>query len=169
MTVPTRHPDRSGGVLTSAAVRGMAAGVAGVAAMTAAEKLEQRFTNRPNSYIPGRTLLALARRRPPESSTPLLANHAMHWATGVVLGAVRGLWSAIGLRGPRASLAHTVVRLSTDQTLENGTGVGAPPHTWPRGEQGIDVLHKAIYSFVTGAISDLVIPARESRAGTTSH
>jgi hypothetical protein len=169
VTIPTRHPDRSRGMLTSAALRGMAAGIAGVAVMTAAEKVEQRFTRRPNSYVPGRTLLALAGRRPPESATPTIANHAMHWSTGLVLGALRGVWSAIGLRGPRASLAHTVVRLSTDQTLENGTGVGAPPHTWPRREEVVDVLHKAIYSFVTGAISDLVVPARESRAGTTSH
>ncbi len=156
-------------MLASAAVRGMAAGIAGVAAMTAAEKIEQQLTHRPNSYIPGRTLLALAGRRPPESSTPTIANHAMHWGTGAVLGALRGVWSAIGLRGPRASLAHTVVRLSTDQTLENGTGVGAPPRTWPRQEEAVDLLHKAIYSFVTGAVADRVIPGRESWAGMTSH
>ena len=32
-----------------AALRGVAAGMVGVAAMTAAEKLEQRFTRRPDS------------------------------------------------------------------------------------------------------------------------
>ena len=138
--------------------------------MTAAEKLEQLVTQRPNSYVPGRTLLALLGRRPPETSQPALANHAMHWGTGLAVGALRGVWSASGLRGPRASLAHTVVRLATDQTLENATGVGAPPWTWPRSEQLVDVLHKAVYSFVTGAAADrLVAPVRESRRGTRSH
>ena len=138
--------------------------------MTAAEKLEQLVTQRPNSYVPGRTLLALLGRRPPETSKPALANHAMHWGTGLAAGALRGVWSASGLRGPRASLAHTVVRLATDQTLENATGVGAPPWTWPRSEQLVDVLHKAVYSFVTGATADrLVAPVRESRRGTRSH
>jgi hypothetical protein len=42
---------------SKAAVAGLAAGAAGVAAMTLAEKLEQRFiTGRPNSYVPAHTL-----------------------------------------------------------------------------------------------------------------
>ncbi|HSH61672.1 MAG TPA: hypothetical protein VK988_18900 [Acidimicrobiales bacterium] len=157
-------------MLKQAAMRGAAAGLLGTAFMTTAEKLEQLLTKRPDSYVPGRTLLTLLGRRPPESSRPTIANHAMHWGTGLAVGVLRGVWAASGLRGPRASLAHTVVRLATDQTLENATGVGAPPWTWPRSEQGVDVLHKAVYSFVTGAVADrLVPPARESRRGTTSH
>ena len=157
-------------MIKNAAIRGAAAGIAGVAAMTAGEKVEQWFTKRPNSYVPGRTLLALVGRRPSERSKPLIANHGMHWGTGLVLGALRGEWAASGLRGPRASLAHTVVRLATDQTFENATGVGAPPWTWPRKEQGLDVLHKTVYSFVTGAVADrFIAPVRESRAGTRSH
>ncbi len=63
-----------------------------------------------------------------------------------------------------------MVRLATDQTVENVTGVGAPPHTWPVREQVVDVLHKAVYSFTTGLIADRLIPARlESHRGTTSH
>jgi hypothetical protein len=36
--------------------RGLIAGAVGVAAMTLAEKLEQAFTKRPNSYVPAHTL-----------------------------------------------------------------------------------------------------------------
>jgi hypothetical protein len=94
----------------------------------------------------------------------------MHWGTGAVLGALRGVWAGIGLRGPHASLAHTVVRLATDQTLENASGVGAPPRTWPRQEQVVDVLHKAVYSFATGVLAErLVPPELESRRARTSH
>jgi hypothetical protein len=94
----------------------------------------------------------------------------MHWGTGAVLGALRGVWAEVGLRGPRAHLAHTVVRLATDQTLENATGAGAPPHTWPVSEQIVDVLHKAVYSFATGVAAErLVVPGLQSRRGTTSH
>jgi hypothetical protein len=74
------------------------------------------------------------------------------------------------MRGPRASLAHTVVRLAVDQTLENATGVGAPPHTWPPREQVVDVMHKAAYSLTTGLLADRLIPPRlEVRQGVTSH
>jgi hypothetical protein len=157
-------------MLRTAALRGVAAGLAGVAVMTAAEKAEQRLTGRPSSYVPGRTLLALVAGRPPESAQPTVWNHSMHWGTGALLGGLRGVWAATGLRGPRANLVHTVVRLATDQTFENAVGVGAPPWTWPRQEQTIDVAHKAIYSFVTGWIADRVIASTPVfKAGTVSH
>jgi hypothetical protein len=138
--------------------------------MTVAEKLEQAITHRPDSYVPGRTLSTLFGRDVADDVQPVLWNHAMHWGTGAVLGALRGVWAATGLRGPRAHLVHTVVRLATDQTVENATGVGAPPHTWPAREQVIDILHKAVYSFATGMFAErLVQPQLQSQRGTTSH
>jgi len=146
------------------------AGLLGAAAMTAAQKVEQSVTHRPNSYVPGRTLMTLMGRRPSGNDKPLLPNQAMHWGTGAALGALRGVWAAVGLRGPRATLAHTVVRLSFDQTLENASGWGAPPRSWPVREQALDSAHKAIYSFTTGVVAErLVRPRLESRRGTTSH
>ncbi|MCW2535211.1 MAG: hypothetical protein JWQ26_910 [Modestobacter sp.] len=148
-----------------AALRGAAAGLAGVAVMTAGEKLEQRITHRPDSYVPARTLTALTTgRRLPGSARPPVRNHLMHGGTGAALGALRGVWAAAGLRGWRASAWHVAVRLATDQTLENATGVGAPPWTWSRQDQVVDVLHKAVYSFATGLVADrLVAPVRGPR------
>ncbi len=155
--------------LLPAAGRGAVAGLLGVAVMTVAEKLEQSITHRPNSYIPARTLLTLLGRHPSDQDRPPVWNHAMHYGTGAVLGALRGVWAAVGLRGPRAHAAHTVLRLSTDQTLENATGVGAPPRTWPRDEHAIDILHKAIYSVTTGLIAEAMIPpSLQSRRGRAS-
>jgi hypothetical protein len=159
-----------GSTLLGAAGRGVVAGLVGVAAMTAGEKLEQSLTRRPDSYVPARTLLTLLGRRPGDRDQPFVANHAMHWATGATLGALRGLWAVVGIRGTQANLSHTVVRLAFDQTLENTTGVGAPPATWPRGERVVDIAHKAVYSFVTGLVADAWLPPRlESRRGTHSH
>ena len=158
------------GVLLSAAGRGAVAGLVGVAVMTVAEKVEQAITHRPDSYVPARTLLTLLGRHPSDEDRPTVWNHAMHYGTGAVLGALRGVWAAVGLRGPQAHLAHTVVRLSTDQTLENATGVGAPPSTWPREEWVIDVLHKAIYSVASGLLAErLIRPDLQSRRGRSSH
>src|SRR3954469_6307526 len=112
--------------LAHAAARGAAAGAAGVAVMTVAEKLEQQLTNRADSYVPAHTLgHVLALRRPDDDSRA--RNVAMHYGNGLVLGALRGVMSAANLRGPRASLMHAPIRLTWDQTLENLTGVGAPP------------------------------------------
>ena len=166
MTPPQRRP----ALLLSAAGRGALAGVLGVAVMTAAEKAEQALTHRPDSYVPGRTLLTVLGRHPGDDARPLAWNHAMHWGTGATLGALRGVWAAVGLRGPRAHLAHTATRLSFDQTVENVTGVGVPPDTWPRSERLIDYTHKAVYAWVTGAVADrMVAPDLQSRRGATSH
>lgn len=159
-----------GSTLLKAAGTGAAPGLVGVAAMTAGEKVEQLFTSRPNSYVPARTLLSLLGQKPDDGARPPVWNHAMHWGTGAVLGALRGVWAVTGIRGPVANSTHTVVRLATDQTLENATGVGAPPASWPAGETAVDVWHKAVYSWVTGAVCDAwIAPVLESRRGTTSH
>ena len=47
--------------------------------MTAAEKVEQAVTGRPNSYVPARALLSLLGRSPSEEVRPPIWNHAMHW------------------------------------------------------------------------------------------
>jgi hypothetical protein len=156
--------------LGRAALVGAACGLIGVAVMTAGEKAEQAVTKRPDSYVPARTLLTLTGHRPGDEKPSAVWNHAMHWGTGALLGSLRGIWAVVAIRGPLANVKHTVVRLAFDQTLENTTGVGAPPTTWPRREQLVDLAHKAVYAVVTGVAADALIkPDLKSRKGTTSH
>ncbi len=140
-----------------AVARGMAAGLVGVAAMTAGEKIEQVFTHRPNSFVPGHTLERLLGLPRKPDSDRLWLNWAMHWGQGVLLGGVRGLMAERGFRGPVGSFLFMNLRLLNDQTLENATGVGALPWTWPVDEQAIDLLHKAVYAFATGAVADRLV------------
>ena len=137
-------------------VRGLVAGAAGVAAMTLAEKVEQALTGRPSSYVPAHTLARLLRLPHPDSDR-LGRNWAMHWGQGIVLGPVRALMARRGIGGSAGSFIFMNIRLLNDQTLENATGAGAPPWTWPRDEQVIDLLHKAIYALTTGAVADWLI------------
>ena len=165
-----RTTEARGAVLRRAAGRGALAGLAGAAVMTVGEKGEQALTGRPDSYVPARALLTLAGRRPRDGERPVAWNWAMHYGTGALLGALRGVWAAVGLRGARAHLAHTATRLSFDQTVENTTGVGAPPRTWPPREEAVDVAHKAVYSLVTGLLAERwVPPVLESGRGRRSH
>ncbi|WP_346620553.1 hypothetical protein [Blastococcus montanus] len=151
-------------MLGRAALRGSLAGLAGVAVMTLGEKAEQAVTHRPNSYVPARTMTAVATgRRLPGSARPPVRNHLMHWGTGAAVGALRGVWAASGLRGWRASAWHTAIRLATDQTLENATGVGSPPWTWNRRDRVVDLAHKTVYSFVTGAVADRLVSLAADR------
>ena len=156
--------------LARAAALGAGAGLVGVAAMTAGGKVEQALTGRPNSYVPARALLTLVGRPAADNERPVGWNHAMHWGTGALLGALRGAWAVTGMRGPVMNAWHTATRLAFDQTVENLTGAGAPPPTWPLQEQLVDVLHKAVYSAVTGLVADRWIPpVLESARGRSSH
>jgi hypothetical protein len=156
--------------LARASALGGAAGLVGVAVMSASEKIEQALTKRPDSFVPARVLLTLLGRHPGDDEQPPVWNHVMHWSTGALLGALRGVWSVTGIRGPLANTWHTATRLAFDQTMENATGVGAPPQSWPVEEQLVDVIHKAVYSIVTGIVADRwIAPVLESRRGATSH
>ena len=140
---------------------GLLAGAVGVAAMTLAEKVEQVVTRRPNSYVPAHTLERVLSLTEKPDRERLWLNWAMHWGQGIALGAVRALMAKHGIRGPTASFLFLNLRLLNDQTLENATGVGAPPWTWPVDEQVIDLLHKAIYAYATGAAADRLVKNHE--------
>ena len=139
---------------------GVLAGVAGVAVMTAAERLEQAVTGRPDSLVPGRAAERLLGLEPVAEGNVRWRMWAMHFGMGAGIGALRGVMAFAGLRGPWASAMFTVVRLTADQTVENWTGVGAPPWTWPAEEQAVDLLHKAVYAFTTGLVADQLVASR---------
>jgi len=142
------------GMIGRALWQGLVAGAAGGVVMTLGEKAEQALTGRPGSHVPARVFQRLTGLPERPGTQPLPANWAMHYGQAALLGVLRSIMSHAGLRGPVASAKFTVVRLTNDQILENATGVGAPPPTWPRRELVVDVLHKAVYAFTTGVISD---------------
>ncbi|PWR05553.1 hypothetical protein DKT68_26585 [Micromonospora acroterricola] len=141
-------------MLTRAVPQGLVAGLVGTAVMTLGEKIEQRLTGRPDSHVPARVLERLAGLPEQPRRQPRALNLGMHYGQGTLLGVLRAVMANAGLRGPVASGMFTVIRLTSDQILENATGVGAPPQTWPRRELAVDVLHKAVYAFATGVVAD---------------
>ncbi|MEU7096766.1 hypothetical protein AB0A66_00180 [Streptomyces longwoodensis] len=134
--------------------QGLVAGTAGGVVMTLGEKAEQALTGRPDSHVPARVLERLTGLPERPGRQPLPVNRAMHFGQAALLGVLRSVMAQAGLRGPVASAKFAVVRLTNDQILENATGVGAPPSTWPRKELVVDLLHKAVYAFATGAVAD---------------
>ncbi|TNM69196.1 hemerythrin domain-containing protein [Streptomyces sp. NP160] len=138
-------------------VVGLLAGALGAAAMTATEKAEQAVTGRTGSFMPAHTLQALL-GRDVHDSTPVV--WVMHYGQGAAVGVLRAVMAQRGLRGAAAWPVFTGVRLAVDQTLENGTGVGAPPWTWSRPDLVVDVVHKAVYALVTGLVADRSLPRR---------
>ena len=151
-------------MFSQGATKGLMAGLIGTAVMTAAENLEQRLTHRSDSYVPARTMARLLRLRKPDRKS-LGRNWTMHWGTGGLVGIARGLMATKGLGGPLGSTLHFALRLSTDQFLENRAGTSRPPKDWPRDELVIDLLHKGIYAYVTGAVADRLLQRRTNVLG----
>ena len=154
-------------MLNRAVWQGVVAGLTGTVVMTVGEKVEQRMTGRPDSHVPARVLERLLGTAEQPGRQPLPVNWAMHFGQGALIGVLRSVMANVGLRGPVASAMFTVVRLTNDQILENATGVGAPPPTWPRPELAVDLLHKAVYGLATGAVADALAArtGRESGVG----
>jgi hypothetical protein len=95
--------------------------------MTTAEKVEQFFTGRQNSEVPGKTLARLLNATPQTQQELWGLNMAMHYGQGATAAVMRGVASYYGFRGPFTDFMFVGFRLMIDQTLENWTGVGAPP------------------------------------------
>lgn len=93
--------------------------------MSLGQKFEQAITNRPSSYVPGKTLARLLGVS--FHDQPDTLNQAMHWGQGMLAAAIRGAMSFYGICGPFGSFIFMGIRLCIDQTLENWTGVGALP------------------------------------------
>ncbi|KAK3330744.1 peptidase S8/S53 domain-containing protein [Apodospora peruviana] len=140
--------------LSSTILYGCASGLLGAAVMTMGQKAEQQVTNRPNSYVPGRTLQRLSSGHAASANEEFAWNMAMHYGQGAVAGVIRAYMAWKGVRGPFADFMFIGIRLLIDQTLENYTGVGALPWTWPIEEQIIDIIHKTVYALATGYLID---------------
>jgi hypothetical protein len=140
--------------------KGLVAGAAGGIVMTIGEKLEQRLTKRPNSFVPAHTLeRLLGLPRKPDAERHGL-NLLMHFGQGMLAGVVRAALAERGVRGPFAAFMFLGMRLALDQTLENATGVGAPPWTWEPKEQVVDLLHKAVFAVATSVVADRLVSPR---------
>ena len=106
--------------------RGLVAGAAGVAAMTLAEKLEQAFTGRPNSYVPAHTLERLTGLPARPDDERLWLNWAMHWGQGIALGAVRALMAE------RASADRSGLSSTSTCGCSTTSSWKTPPASAPR-------------------------------------
>ncbi|RYP75725.1 hypothetical protein DL771_002212 [Monosporascus sp. 5C6A] len=144
--------------LGTAVAIGLGAGLAGAAGMALVSKVEQVFTHRPNSYVPGRTIAThLGLSGDSLTRHPDVLNHIHHFGMGFLAGPVRAIMSYYGIIGPVASFMHTGIRIMMDQVVENTAGVSALPWTWPINEQVIDVSLKGVYALITGYICDRVV------------
>lgn len=142
--------------LASALMKGVAAGVAGAAAMTLSQAIEKKLSGRAASTAPADVAHAVTGV---DIDTPDRAAHvstAMQWNLGVTSGVIRGLMGASGHHGAAAAAAHFALLWGGDRALEAATGAACLPWAMSGGELATDALHKAVLSGVTSTVYELL-------------
>lgn len=143
--------------ITAALGRGVVAGVAGTAVMTAFQKLvEMPLTGRPDSYAPASFAEKVLPIDPPTGQGRKQLNYGTHFALGTLWGSAHALAARAGLRGLRATGVVFGVVYSGDVLLNTALGL-YQPSTWSRQDWAIDVVDKLVQAAATGVVYDRVL------------
>ncbi|MBA3310687.1 MAG: hypothetical protein H0U28_11665 [Nocardioidaceae bacterium] len=137
------------GGLAAAVGRGMAAGLAGTAAMTVSSTLEARLRGREASTTPARAASKVLGVAPVDEQGERRFNNLVHWGYGTAWGAVRGVLGATGVDGVPATLAHLGAVWGGEQIVLPATGAGSPATQWDSTEVVIDLWHHVVYAAAT--------------------
>jgi hypothetical protein len=131
--------------------KGLVAGFAGTAAMTASSSLEARLRHRQASTAPARATAKVLGIK--EFESPIAAarfNDLSHWGYGTAWGVVRGLLAATGMSPRAATVAHGAAVWGSAQVTLPALEIAPPSVFWGRKEIAIDAFHHAVYTVATG-------------------
>lgn len=140
---------RLGGVAASIG-KGLAAGLAGTAAMTVSSSLEAKLRGREASSTPARAASKVLGVAPVDDRGERRFNNLVHWGYGTAWGSVRGLLAAAGLSGTAAAATHLAAVWGAEQVVLPATEVSPPVSEWGAKEAAIDLWHHVVYVGVTG-------------------
>jgi hypothetical protein len=143
--------------------RGILAGVAATAVMTAFQKfVEMPLTGRDNSYAPAdfAERILPVHAKTPEDRTRL--NYITHFSLGGMWGTAYGIAATGGLRGQKAVNAVFAAVYTGDVVLNTALGLYQPTK-WTRQDWLVDIVDKYVQAQATGAIFDRFLdPSRKS-------
>lgn len=131
--------------------KGLFAGAAGTAAMTASSTLEMKLRNRGASSAPADAAAKVLGVEPVNEEAQARFSNLVHWGYGTAWGGVRGLIAAAGLSGTRATAVHFGLLWSSEQVMLPALEVAPPLTEWGAEEIVVDALHHLVYAVATGA------------------
>jgi hypothetical protein len=137
------------GDIAAAFGKGLFAGVAGTAAMTASSTIEMKLRGRLPSSAPATAAAKVLGVEPKGQKEEARFSNIVHWGYGTSWGTVRGLIGAVGLRGPRATAAHLAAVWGSEQVMLPALGVAPPLWEWGAKEVAIDGFHHLVYAGAT--------------------
>jgi hypothetical protein len=148
------------GTMAAAAGVGLAAGLAGTAAMTVSSTIEMKIRGRAGSSAPARAAAKVLGVRPEGEKEQKRFGTLAHWGYGTGWGAARGVLAALGLPAPAATAAHLVTVWGSEQVMLPALGVTPPATQWGAKEIAIDAWHHLVYVGATGTAYELLDHSR---------
>ena len=134
--------------------RGIAAGVAGTAVMTAFQKLiEMPLTGRQESHAPARFAQKVLPVQAETGQELQRLNWVTHFGLGLMWGSAYGVAAHAGLRGQKAVAAVFGTVYTGDVLLNVALGLYRP-RTWSSQDWAVDIIDKLVQAQATGAIFD---------------
>ncbi len=136
--------------------KGVVAGIAGTAAMTASSMVERRLRDRGPSTAPAQAVEQVLEIKPVSDDAEARLGNLTHWGYGVAWGVARGALAASGLREPWVTLAHFGGVWGAEITMLPRLGLSSPIWKWGGEAIGIDAWHHFVYAAATGLAYDLL-------------
>jgi hypothetical protein len=144
------------GQLAAAAGVGLAAGLAGTAAMTLSSTIEMKVRGRPASQAPAQAAGKVLGVKPTGGEQAKRFGTMVHWAYGTGWGAIRGVLATLGMPAPAATVTHLALLWGAEQLTLPALGAAPPLTQQAPKEAAISAWHDLVYAGTTGAAYQLL-------------
>jgi hypothetical protein len=136
--------------------RGLLAGLAGTAALTAAQVIEQRITGRESSDAPVKAVEKVMGVEPSDEEGEQRLSNLTHWTYGTGWGVPRAALGAMGLPAAVATVAHFAVLWGTALVMLPTFRVAPPVQEWGKEELAKDAALHLVYAAAAGLAYELL-------------
>ena len=142
--MPESELDNRSRARVSTLAGGIAAGLAGTAAMSGIQRLQRRLTGHNPRYLPASAMAELLRVRPQGRVGTRRLNALAQALFGATSGTMRGVVGLTGTDGTRAVLGTFALLVTTSYGALVLLRSTDPPWAWTGQELCTDLVHKAI-------------------------
>lgn len=132
--------------------KGLAAGLAGTAVMTLAQRAQMAASGSEGSDTPVRAVEKVFGIQFADDASRERSSQLTHWAYGTSLGAVVGLLGAAGLGNAAATGAHFAVAWGGSTVGLPALGVAPPTTEWSPRQMVTDAGFHSLYALTSGAV-----------------
>ncbi len=140
------------GRVAAALGKGLVAGLAGTAVLTALQKLEMTQTGKEGSDTPAEAVEKVLGIRFADDASRKRASKLTHWTYGTALGGVRGLLGAAGLGNVSGTAVHFGVVWGGEAAGLPALDLAPPPTDWGPEQVAKDAGYHGVYALAVGAV-----------------